>query len=311
MLYGPNQGGRGRGVFLSYPRSDPTALEDSVGFQDSPDAPAIQATLADSAGHQDALTAFVVHVVLKDSIGLTDSPTTLTIGSATLIDSVGPQDALSFSLETAFAESFGPQDTIGALSIHVSGLSDSIGFIDAPLATTVLLGLLADSIGFTDSLISSAKRFLSVNARTGAITEYSFPFDVAGVGVVGGVLYVATASGLYALDATTDNGTAVAWEVRTGVSDFGRDKLKRLIDVNVTGKGASAIEAITSLASALGGKTEHRYLSVLPLTEMARGRVIKVGKGPRSVFWQVGVAGSGPAKIERVAVNAQDLSRRY
>lgn len=149
----------------------------------------------------------------------------------------------------------------------------------------------------------------AINAETGAVSEYALPHTVQGAARFGGIRYIATASGLFALDSTTDGGAPIAWEMRTGFVSFGSDLLKRITDVNVLGHADGDV-GVNLVHNRTGDKEERRYERVRLTRNAARDGLIKTARGPISVYWQVAVVGVGPAEIDEVRLRVDPTSRR-
>lgn len=308
MLYGPNQGGRGRSVLMNYPRETPTSLSDSIGAYDSLSV-AICLTLAESLGFQDSSTENTL-LLLEDSIGFDDSPVSISNKPLTLSDSIGFSESLLSALGLSISESIGFQETSTAGSILIGLLSDSIGFQDAPTPLSILRITLADSIGFRDTLLTGAAQHVVVFAAdTGVATTYEFPFSITGVGTWRRTLYLTTAQGLYAMDAETDDGAAVTWEFRSGFSNFRSNLMKRIPDVSVLANGGTSATLVL-VTGENDGKNEFNYPAPNWGVPAAFGYVIKAGRGLKSVHWQFGMTGAGISTLSAIKPTIVLLDRR-
>lgn len=308
MLYGPNQGGRGRSVFMNFPRETPASLSDSIGTNDSLSA-AIEITLSDSIGFQGTIAEKTL-LFIEDSIVFSELPVSLSVKALTLSYSIGLSESILASISVSFSDSVGFQESPSAHAIIIGLLSASIGFQDAPVSTSILLVSLSDSIGFIEIPVSGAtQRIVVFSAETGAATTYEFPFGISGVGVWNKTVYLTTPQGLYALDAETDNGSAVTWEFRSGFSDFGSNMLKRIYDVSVLAHGGTSATLVLVTGSS-AGKNEYNYPAPVWGAPASFGYIIKAGRGLKSVHYQFGLSGVGRANISAVKPTVELLSRR-
>lgn len=148
-----------------------------------------------------------------------------------------------------------------------------------------------------------------INADTGAVSRYQFGEAINGAAVAEDGLLLSARSGLYALDADTDAGVAISWSLDTGFSKLGNEYLKRLDYIDVLGRFENP-PRLQVVSNRYGTKREDVY--VMPtqdLTAYRDGR-IKIGRGIKSVFYSLGLTGTGPAEIESVQVDIFSLARR-
>lgn len=199
---------------------------------------------------------------------------------------------------------------LGATAVYAEGVSDGIVASDTLSGVLALVGVLSDTGVAGDTLYERAYPVLVVtNAETGAVSTYTMTPTVAGVADYRGTLYLACADGLYAMDATEDEDGAVAWTLRAGFSPLGTDRIKRIQDVNVLARteGETTLQVVSDR---FGVKQTWDY-TLPPLTRHAyRDGVIKVGKGVQSVYYQLALAGTGPAEIDQLRLTVEPLSRR-
>ncbi len=233
-----------------------------------------------------------------------------------LADLARGSDALLPTRKTlAFFDLAQGTDTITAAVQTVVLLSDLACGADQTTQSVRAIAFLADLACGSDQITLgtnsgiSAVRVLAVNVDTGAVSEYAWAVQVDSAAKIEDNFLLATPTGLYALDASTDDGQPVAWRVQTGFSNFGSDAFKRLGDVNLQLRttGGVAIETITDR---LGEKQIHSFaLPPLP-RESYRDGVVKIGKGVQSVYWGLAVTGQGPAEIDHLIPTFIPLSRR-
>jgi hypothetical protein len=197
----------------------------------------------------------------------------------------------------------------GGLTVYAPALADAGVFSDGLTSQLQLVGVLADTVLFGDALADAAHVVHVVNAETGAVSTYTFTPTIHSMAEYRGVLYLAGPDGLYALDATQDDGEDIVWTLRTGFSDLGTDKLKRLVDVNVQARTQGDL-TLQTVHNRTGNKVQRDY-RLPPLTRNShRDGVVHPGMGPVSVYWQFGLRGIGPAEIHQMRLSVEPLSRR-
>ena len=231
-------------------------------------------------------------VSLSDTWDFSDSPMTWT-----LLASVSAQDTWSWSESLALNVSL------------IGSVVDSWGWQDAPIARLLLSIGVNDIWTWQDSLSTGQASVYSVNLDTGAISRYVLPKSILSAAWHQGKLYLATSTGLYVMNGSTDDGAPIQWNFRTSMLDFGTDQLKRLNDLNVSCRatGDIAAKVVTDRA---GTKREDLFILRRQTREATRDGVIKIGRGLVSPYWQIGLSGVGPAEISEVRVMAEPLSRR-
>lgn len=200
-------------------------------------------------------------------------------------------------------------EALASVIAYYAPLTDTATATGTLSSAAGLSAVLADTGLVADLLLESTQTLYVVNADTGAVSTYAVAPVVAGLAQYHDVLYVAGPEGLYALDATTDAGTAITWTAETGFSNWGTDLLKRVLDVNLQAR----IQADTNLVlvtDRYGQKQSYRY-RLPPLTrDSYRDGVVKPGKGIQSVYWQLVLQGENEAEIDQLRVRLEPLSRR-
>jgi len=188
---------------------------------------------------------------------------------------------------------------------------------DAPLlisellgSSLVLAGVLSDTLIASDMLLGQTTETVHVvNAETGAVSTYLFTHAVRGMAQFQGTLYLATANGLFAVDAEQDDDGDIVWTMQTGFSNLGTDLLKRIRDVNCQARTKGDI-TLQVISDRYGRKQQWQY-RLPPMTrESYRDGVVKPGRGIQSVYYALGLQGVGPAEIDQLRVAVEPLSRR-
>jgi hypothetical protein len=269
--------------------------------------------LSDRALGGDALTSSLVvnERVLEDVAVASDAVSSLwlvdaeEVGIATDALGASPISATAELVEVAVAS----DALAGGLTVYADLLTDRALGGDALTSNLTLIGVLSDTALGGDSLVESAQTVHVMNAETGAMSTYVFTPTLTGAAEFRGVLYLAGPEGLYALDAEQDDDGSVVWKTQTGFSDLGTDLLKRIQDVNVQARTAgNTVLEVTS--DRYGAKKRHDYL-VPPLTrDSYRDGIVKPGRGIQSVYYSLGLRGTGPAEIDQLRLVVTPLSRR-
>lgn len=314
-----------------WPRINPNALFDTLGIADSLGSTnEVLVPLADTIGFSDAVgvaweisvavdtlaisdaagAILTLHAAAADTLSVSDSIGSLQLASAA--DTLAIADALSSTVYSPVAASDALAFADAATTILFVSAYDTLSLADSASAVLTLYASAADTLSISDSASDGAtnpQHVMVMNLDTGAVSEYVLPVVVTGIAQRNGTLYVATANGLYALDASDDDGVAIEWRWRTGLTHLGTDMLKRVIDVNGPGRtdGTVIAQVVTSRD---GTKRSDDYQLVETTRDTHRDGVVKVGKGLSSVYWAFGERGTDFAERRELRVSAVPLSRR-
>lgn len=287
------------------------SFSETLTFIDSLAAVQIPTAWNESLTVTDTLTgAMVISTRFTETLALTDILTATPL--TTFIETLTVSDTLTgkAELESVFTESLTSTESLTGIVALYGTLTDSLTVSDSLSSRLTLLGVFTETVTAGDTLVQAQSQAVwAINAETGAVSEYVFTPTIRGLGAWRDQLYLATDTGLYALDATTDDGAAIEWGFRTGFSNLGTDRLKRILDVNVLARGAGDV-LLVLVADRHGQKEERRYQLVKLTADALRDQVIKAGKGIASVYWQVGCQGIGPAEMDQLRLRIEPLSRR-
>lgn len=299
---------------------DPNTLQSTCSFSDTLDIPLfLSANLVSTVTLADSLSSVGVSAVLSDSLTFVDTISGKLTISETLSDSLSLVDLLQVYFDTQLTESVSLTDVLTGLTEIDGSLTDVLvatDILSGVLRITSVLtssGTLLDSISgdiVASGIVSpQANVIFVINAETGAVSTYTFTTTVSGSATYNNTLFLSCNDGLYALDNSTDNGTDISWEARTGFSNFGSDLIKRVIDVSVLARCSGVIEALT-VSARYGEKVENRYSITRSTAGAFRDQIIKTGRGASGIYWQIGIAGKGPGEVNEMRVAAEPLSRR-
>ena len=118
--------------------------------------------------------------------------------------------------------------------------------------------------------------------------------------------YGANSTGLYLLEGTTDNGTAIAFDVKTHKTDFGTAQKKSIIDAFIGGRmGASA-----TITLHVGETSSEAYSYTTPRGSTAQNYRQQFGKGIKNRYYAFEIAGSGALSVDTITFNIATLARK-
>jgi hypothetical protein len=194
----------------------------------------------------------------------------------------------------------------------VAALDDSIAFSDTLTSQASFINHLRDGITFQARLRIDGQLYVGYvcNTQLRAYTEYAdIPYNSM-CELTPGVYYAAGPAGIYRIGGTTRDGAAIQSTLRSGLSNFGTGKLKRLPSAyfGYTSDGQVVIKVVTT--SADGAKAEHWYEMVAKTADVTRENRIKIGRGLKSVYWQWELVATGPFSLDQVALHPLILDRR-
>lgn len=246
---------------------------------------------ADTVLGIDSVTANLL-AASTDTVAVSESLSSQILQSGSLVDNVGCSESLT-----------------SGLTVYAPVLNDGLIISDVSTTAMQLVGILTDTALAGDTLFEAAQTVYITNAETGAVSTYVFTPTISGMTNYQGILYLAGPDGLYALDATQDEDGVVVWTLRTGFSNLGSDRLKRIQDVNIQARteGDTTLQIIEDR---YGEKQEWNYRLPARTRDSYRDGVTKVGKGINSVYFALGLQGIGPAEIDQLRVVVEPLYRR-
>lgn len=165
-------------------------------------------------------------------------------------------------------------------------LADDFTGTDAASSLAAVFAALADSLHATLTLNTGADTYTAwvMTTETKAMRSYSnFPFN--SYATLGGQLYGACATGIYAMGADTDAGTPIQATVRTGAMNLGSAKLKR-IDRAYLGASAAGNLLLRVQATTTDNTLIEQTYRMTPAQPGIPGEHrVAVGRGFRSVYW--------------------------
>lgn len=116
----------------------------------------------------------------------------------------------------------------------------------------------------------------------------------------------AAADGLYLLEGTTDDGTDIAFDVKTHKTDFDTAQKKSIIDAFIGGRmGASA-----TITLHVGETSSEAYSYTTPRGSTAQNYRQQFGKGIKNRYYAFEIAGSGALSVDTITFNIATLARK-
>ena len=118
--------------------------------------------------------------------------------------------------------------------------------------------------------------------------------------------YGANSTGLYLLEGTTDNGTAIAHDVQTAMTDFKNPALKTIGSAYLGGRFGPA--SVLSLIA--GEKAPTTYAYSTPRGQLAQNYRVVFGRGLKARYYALGLSGTGACELDDLTLDVHNLTRR-
>ena len=173
-------------------------------------------------------------------------------------------------------------EAVGTLNLRIE-IGEEVDFLEDLSISQTLNVLIEEGIGINGALRLGTDVYAAwlVNPATTGTSRYeNFPFNSFAEGTDG--YYGAADDGIYRLQGTDDAGTNIDISIKTGLSDFGERRSKRIPDVFL-GVMTSGQLVLKVTADEQGTRTEAWY-NVIDHGDPDNHRA-KVGKGLRGVYW--------------------------
>jgi len=163
-----------------------------------------------------------------------------------------------------------------------------------------LAGIRAASSAYTITIIG-ATTWRCVNLHNGAVTNWNIPAEY--IGGQGGTAAIATTTGVAIAGTSQDAGALIQYNAVTGLDDFSTSHMKRIVDIWLGGRGLTSVSITTD-------NNLRRVLTGGISLSGAVERRIKVPRGIKTRYVQVGVTGNAPASLHSISLEPEVLSRR-
>lgn len=175
-------------------------------------------------------------------------------------------------------------------------------YISAPMGRLVASGSVIIAVSYEAYSINLSHRGPEANDE---VSRYdNFPFDRI-VRYQGSYFGVA-ADGLYLLEGTTDDGTAIPYAVKTCIDDFKAPELKTVASAYFSGRLGP--DATITLHAGEQGQESYPYNT--PRGQGAQNHREKFGRGVKNRYFAIGVAGDGALELDTIELEVNKMSRR-
>ncbi len=118
--------------------------------------------------------------------------------------------------------------------------------------------------------------------------------------------YGMNSTGLYLLEGTTDDGTAIAWDFKTHISDFGTAQKKTVEYAYFGGRMPAAV----TVTLHVGETSSQAYSYTTPRGATAQNYRQPFGRGIKDRYYALEAAGSGELTVDTVTLNIATLARK-
>lgn len=118
--------------------------------------------------------------------------------------------------------------------------------------------------------------------------------------------YGVAAGGLYLLEGTTDVGAPIAWQFKTGITDFGTANLKTVTYAYFGGRFGPG--ATVSIYPGESGGNSYSYTT--PRGQAAQNYRQQFGRGLKARYFAVGASGTDALELDSLELITDTLSRR-
>lgn len=231
-----------------------------------------------------------------------------------LLSGVGFSDELVHTIEAyaAALDAIRFTDGLGANLLLQLALADGVVFNDHADLLTEITRALKDALAVAASLSIDGESYTAwvMGMDSKAVWTYdNYPFN--SFASFAGKRYAAGPDGISELGGSDDNGTDIAWEVRTGMTNLGTMLEKRLDTgyLGYTSRGTVGMSVIVRDAGT-GERVQYNYeLDPIPSDEVVTNR-IKLGRGLESVYFAFRYAGTGPFSLDNARILKLNLRRR-
>lgn len=129
------------------------------------------------------------------------------------------------------------------------------------------------------------------NANTGAMSLFE-GWNFNSYATIGGKFYGCDSNGIYLLEGSDDEGTAINSTITTGLEDLGTSKLKAIVKayIGCSSSGQLHLKTITESG------TENTYI-IESTGSKVRESSVDIGKGLQSRYWQFTISNVGGAEF--------------
>lgn len=260
---------------------------------------ALSAPMPDVVGYSGA----VCSITLTGKPTVQAAGTTGTIGRATITAPLFELTASGTRQNYGSADLIAPAARMGATAQ---------AWLIAPGATLTAIGTAVVAVtyeAYAANLARSALFSVDPRSETEAsppqVTHYTnYPFDY--IVRYRNSYFGANATGLYLLEGTTDDGTAIPFAVQTHLSDFKTPNLKTVASAYLSGR-IGAAETV-SLTAGENNPITHNFTT--PRGAKAQNHRQKFGLGTKARYFSLGVSGTQQFELDAVELEVVAMNRR-
>ena len=265
--------------------------------------PALQATGTTSGTAQTHITAPSPNLIgyggAVCSITLTGKATVLATGTTGTTGSVQITAPLFALTASASAQNYG--------SINIIAPAARLGaqaqaWIVAPGAVITAIGTAVVTATYEAYALNLKHADPQANDELTRYTNFPFTHIVR----YQNSYYGANTTGLYLLEGTTDDGTAIPWEFKTATTDADTPQMKTVEMVYFGGRMAP--ESTVSITVGEGTPVTYDYTT--PRGATAQNYRQPLGRGLKSRYFAIGASGDGELALDTLTLNVATLARK-
>lgn len=281
------------------------AAATAVGFGSFGDV--VPAALVSASGTVPILGQVAASIPMFSMVGYAGSMISVTVPAGTLLASGGGGAvgtiAASLPLFNLVASGTAQNHGSANLLMPLAKMTQrGLAWVMAPAAQLVAIGSAAVAVTYEG---------YSLNLKHGALdamdelTKYTnFPFDR--IVRYRNSYFGMNSTGLYLLEGTTDNGTAIAYKVKTALSDNKTPHLKTVNSVYLSGRLGPAA-TITLFAGESGSNT---YSYSTPRDSSPKNYRQVLGRGVKTRYFGLEVDGAAVFELDAMDFNITTLTRK-
>ncbi len=260
---------------------------------------------------------FGINNFLAAAVGYSGAVISATIGSSTVAASGTADSTGAAALRLPLFDIIASGTANGLSSANLlmpapllGGNYSAVAWLMSPSAQLVAIGsavVVATYEAYSINLTSSPGRGKStiVQNPTPEVTHYTnFPFTQ--IVRYKNSYYGVAADGLYLLEGTTDNGTAIPWAWKTCLTDDNSPQLKSIPAATFGGRMGPA--ATVTLYVGESGSDAYSYTT--PRGAAAQNYRETFGKGIKTRYYAIGANGTGDVTLDDLDLEVHNLSRR-
>ena len=192
--------------------------------------------------------------------------------------------------------------TLPSLSVHSGG---NAATVNLPSLTLTAIGTATVTVTYEAYALNLNHKEDPRKQPVDELTRYTnYPFDK--IVRYKNSYFGMNSTGLYLLEGTTDDGTAIAWDFKTHISDFGTAQKKTVEYAYFGGRMPAAV----TVTLHVGEKGDEVYNYTTPRGAFAQNYRQAFGRGVKSRYYALEAAGSGDLTLDSITLNIATLARK-